>query len=114
VPGVEELAVRVDVAVAPGVKLTLVGLKDAVRPDDDTMVERFTAPVKLPKLVRDMVDVADDVAGKVTDDGLADIVKPAPSRMSAMKVFHTPPVVEPYSPATHVRLVSDGSIPAPK
>ena len=114
VPGVEELAVRVEVAVEPAVRLTLVGFREAVRLDDDTVVERLTVPVKLPKLVRAIVDVADDVAGNVIDDGLADMVNPAPSRMSAMKVFQAPPVVEPYSPATHVRLGSDGSTPAPE
>ncbi len=47
VPGFVELKVSIDVAVPPPVRATLAGLKDAVRPEGETVVERVTVPAKL-------------------------------------------------------------------
>ncbi len=38
---------RVEVPVPPVVRLTLAGLKAAVRPEGETVAERVTTPVKL-------------------------------------------------------------------
>jgi len=47
VPGFVELTVNVDIAVPPLVRVTLAVLKDAARPDGETVVERVTVPAKL-------------------------------------------------------------------
>ncbi len=46
-PIVVELTVRVEVAVPPLVRVTLVGLSEAVRPEGETVADRDTVPVKL-------------------------------------------------------------------
>ncbi len=44
----------------PDDRLTLVGLRDAVSPEGETVAERETVPVKPLRLVRLMADVPDD------------------------------------------------------
>ena len=60
VPLVVELTVNVDVPVPPLVRVMLEGFRDAVRPEGETFVERETVPVKPLRLVRVMVEVADE------------------------------------------------------
>jgi len=62
VPLAVELAVRVDVPVPPLVRVMLEGLSDAVRPEGETFVERETVPVKPLRLVRVMVERAEEPA----------------------------------------------------
>ncbi len=60
VPTVPELRVSVDEAVPPGLRLTLVGLTEAVRPLGDTDVERLIMPVK-PAILLRLIVVADEL-----------------------------------------------------
>ena len=62
VPLVVELAVNVDVPVPPLVRVMLEGFRDAVSPGEETFVERETVPVKPLRLVRVMVEVAEEPA----------------------------------------------------
>ena len=62
VPLAVELAVRVDVPVPPLLRVMLEGLSDAVRPEGETFVERETVPVKPLRLVRVMVERAEEPA----------------------------------------------------
>jgi len=50
---VEDVAdnVRVELAVPPEVRVTLVGLKPRVRPEDETESVRLTVPANPPRLV---------------------------------------------------------------
>ncbi len=70
--------VRVDVALLPGVRLTLVGARVAVRPVavGDTAAVSATLPVK-PKLLAVIVEVAELPARNVAVVGLAAMVKSA-------------------------------------
>jgi hypothetical protein len=51
--------VRVEVPVPPDAMVTATGFNDADGPVGETETAKFTAPVK-PRLVRVIVDVADD------------------------------------------------------
>ncbi len=59
VPTVLELRVRTDVPVPPAVSVTLVGLREAVRPEGETVFERATDPENPVRLARDTVEVLD-------------------------------------------------------
>ncbi len=60
VPLAVELAVRVDVPVPPLLRVMLEGLSDAVRPEGETFADRETVPVKPLRLVRVMVERAEE------------------------------------------------------
>ncbi len=66
----------VDDPVPPEDRLTLVGLREAVRPDGDDTVS-VTEPEKPLRLARLIVEVADEPAKKVRLDGLLEILKSA-------------------------------------
>ena len=51
---------RVDDPEPPEVRATLVGLRDVVRPDGETVGESETVPEKLLRLVRLMVEFPDE------------------------------------------------------
>jgi len=56
--------VRVDDPDPPELKVTLVGLSDAVRPEGDAKAERATVPAKpnrLARLIFDVPDVPDEI-----------------------------------------------------
>ena len=73
---VDELKLQVDMAEIPEVKVTLVGVHEAVRPVKGvTDVDRVTDPVNPFRLVSVTVDAPDEPAGKVTIDGLAATLK---------------------------------------
>ncbi len=55
-----ELRVRVDVPIPPLVRVMLEGLSDAVRPEGETFADRETVPVKPLRLVRVMVERAEE------------------------------------------------------
>jgi hypothetical protein len=74
-PVVVELTVSVDVPVPPLVRMILEGLSDAVRPEGETLVESDTVPVNPLRLVRVMVEVAEEPAGIVIVVGLAEMLK---------------------------------------
>ncbi len=59
VPTVLELRVSTEVPVPPEVSATLVGLREAVRPEGETTVESATDPAKPVRLARDTVEVLD-------------------------------------------------------
>ncbi len=59
--------VNMEVAVLPGARVTLDGARERERPAADGEPDRLTVPEKLPRLVRVIVEVADEPAGK--DDG---------------------------------------------
>ena len=72
----EEDTVRLDEPEPLEVRPTIVGLRDAVSPEDgETDVARLTVPAKLLRLARLMVEVADDPAWKLTLEGLPETVK---------------------------------------
>ena len=73
-PAVAELTVRADVAIVPLVTVTLVGESDAVRPDGVTDVVS-EVPLKLNRLVKVTVDVADAPDWNVRIVGFADMLK---------------------------------------
>jgi len=52
--------VRVEDPDPPDVRLTLVGFREAVRPEGDTDAERDTVPEKLFRLARLMTEVPDE------------------------------------------------------
>ena len=74
-PAVAELTVRADVAIVPLVTVTLVGESDAVRPDGVTDVVSEIVPLKLNRLVKVIVDVADAPDWNVRIVGFADMLK---------------------------------------
>ncbi len=66
-----------DVEEDPDVKVTLVGVHDEVRPvEGATDVDRVRDPWNPFRLVTVTVDVPDEPEGKVTVDGLAEILNP--------------------------------------
>ncbi len=70
----------VEEAVPPGVRLTLVGLSDAVTPAGVTDVERLTVPVKPARLVRVTVEVPEAPTCIVKLAGLEEMLKsPTPT-----------------------------------
>ena len=70
-PPVEELSVRVEVPVPPDERGRVVGLSDAVRPDDDEVAVRLTVPLNPPRLTRLIVEVEDELEMKLTVVGEA-------------------------------------------
>ncbi len=60
---------RVELAVLPDERLTLVGLREAVGPAGETVEERATVPVKPPTLVKMMLDVPDEPGETIIDAG---------------------------------------------
>jgi hypothetical protein len=71
VPPVEEFSVRAEVPVPPDDRARLVGLRDAVRPDDDEVAVRVTVPLNPPRLTRLIVEVEDEPEMKLTVVGEA-------------------------------------------
>ena len=67
VPVAEELIVSVDVAVPPLVSVMLEGFRDAVRPEGETFVERETVPAKPLRLVKVIVEIAEEPEGLGAD-----------------------------------------------
>ncbi len=65
-----ELRESVDVPVPPEATDRLVGLRVAARLLEDETAVTVTVPLNPPRLVMVMVGVADDVARKLTVDGL--------------------------------------------
>ena len=74
-PLVAELTVRVELAVPPLVNETLDGLRDAVKPEVETVVERETVPVKLYRLVSVIVAVLEELRWTVRLVGLEEMLK---------------------------------------
>ncbi len=62
--------VSVDVPVPPDVRVTLVGLREAVTPTGEADAARFTVPEKPLRLVRVTVDCVDEPAVTVRLDGV--------------------------------------------
>ncbi len=58
-PPAEEVTVRVDAPEPPAVRLTLVGLTEAVRPEGETLVVRAMLPARPPRLFSIMGEVPD-------------------------------------------------------
>jgi hypothetical protein len=75
--GVEELTdtVSVDVAVPPELSVTLVGLRDAESPEEETVEVSVIVPAKPWRLVRVIVDVDEEPSGVVSFVGLAETLK---------------------------------------
>ncbi len=73
-PRAEELRVKVEVAEEP--RLTLVGLRNPVRPAEETTAERETIPVKPPNPVTVTVEVSEEPTSIERVEGLRDILKP--------------------------------------
>ena len=67
------LTVRVEEPCPPGVRVIEELLRDVLGPDDDT--ERVMVPENPLRLVRDIVDPAEDPLETVNDDGLAAMLK---------------------------------------
>ena len=61
--------------VPPAARLTLVGLRERVRPAGEPVPDRVTVPTKLLRLVRVIVEVAVEPVFKLTELGLADRLK---------------------------------------
>ncbi len=74
-PLVVEPTVRVEVAVPPLVRVTLVELRAVVRPIGETRVERLTVPVKPYRLETAMVEVTEEPARTVRLVGLVMTLK---------------------------------------
>ncbi len=73
VPILEELTVKVEKPEPAGDINTGLGLKNAVRPEADTL--RVTEPAKPAKLVRVIVDVLDAPTLTISDTGVAEMMK---------------------------------------
>lgn len=71
------VTVSVERAEPPDPKMTLPGLRDALTPAGETVVDSKIVPLKPPWLASVTVDVPADSAGRVKDTGLAAIVKSA-------------------------------------
>ncbi len=69
------MTVRVEVPELTGVKLTLVGFMEAVRPEGETAVVSVMLPVNPPRLLRVMLEVADWVARILRLDEPVDMAK---------------------------------------
>ena len=84
---------RVEVAAPSGGSVAIIGLSDAVAPAGETLLLRLTVPEKPLKLVRVMVDVADDPPGRtVRLDGFGVIVKSGPTTTGTVAVWVIPPL----------------------
>jgi hypothetical protein len=66
---------RVELPPLFAVKLTIVGFRLADGPEGITLSDRLTVPEKLLRLVRLMVDVAEEPCGRLREDGFADSTK---------------------------------------
>ena len=76
-PVVEELKLQIEMAEAPEVKATGVGVHEVVRPmEGATDVDSVRDPENPFRLVSVIVDVPDEPAGKVTVDELATTLNP--------------------------------------
>ncbi len=64
---------RVHVAEPPEVRVTVLLLRDILRPEGAIDVERLTLPLNLFTLVRVIVNVVEEDGETVRDDGLAEI-----------------------------------------
>ena len=71
------VTVNVEVAEPPDSNVTLPGLRDALIPAGETVVDSEIVPVKPPWLASVRVDVPVDSTGRVKDTGLAAIAKSA-------------------------------------
>ncbi len=90
---------QLDVADVPDVKVTLVGLHDAVRPvEGATDVDRVRDPWNPFRLVTVTVDGPDKPDGKVTVDGLAAILNP--DGATTLTLMMTERDCEPLVPVT--------------
>jgi len=87
-----ELTVRVEEAVPPGLRGTLAGLTEAVRPEGVTDVERPIVPVKPARLFRVTVEVPELPACTVRVLGLDEIVK-SPTPTVTVAVWESGPLV---------------------
>jgi hypothetical protein len=75
-PGVDEETVRIEVPEAPELRVTLVGLRATVEPEEGTTeVERVIVPENPFRLLRLIVEVADEPAWTVRADELLEIEK---------------------------------------
>ncbi len=61
-PPVDALTERVELAVPPLFKVTLVGFSDVVNSDGEAVADRVTVPTKLLTLVRVTVAVPEELA----------------------------------------------------
>ena len=77
--------VSIEVAVLPGARVTLDGERESERPGDDAEGDRLTVPEKLPRLVRVIVEVADEPAGK--DDGVTGVAERPKSAMATLNLI---------------------------
>ncbi len=75
VPAELELTVSTDVADPPELRLTLLGLREAERPEGDEEAVRDTDPEKLLRLVRMMSEVAEEPVCTEMLAGLAETLK---------------------------------------
>ena len=62
--------VRVEVPVPPDVRLTLIGLREAVTPEGEADATRLTVPAKPLRLARVTADCVDEPAVTVRLDGV--------------------------------------------
>jgi len=67
--------VRVEVPVPPDARLTLVGFNEADGPFGETVATRFTVLANPARLVRLIVDVAEDPGVKARPPGFAEMKK---------------------------------------
>lgn len=85
-------------AIVPLVTVTLVGESDAVRPDGVTDVVSEIVPLKLNRLVKVIVDVADAPDWIVRIVGFADMLKlGGPGGLSLADLMSVGAVPSPYS-----------------
>ncbi len=83
---------RVEEAVPPELRGTLVGLTEAVKPEGVTDVERLIVPVKPARLLRVMVEVPELPACTVIVLGLDETVK-SPTPTVTVAVWESGPLV---------------------
>ena len=76
-PAVEPPIDRVDVPVPPEERETLDGLSERPSPLGELVADRATVPAKPLRLVRVIVEVEDDPAFIVSEEGLAVMLKSA-------------------------------------
>jgi hypothetical protein len=69
------LTLRVEVPDPPGVKVTVVVLRESLGPMGETVAERLTVPLNPLMLVRVISDVAVEPLGRLSELGLADMEK---------------------------------------
>jgi hypothetical protein len=75
VPVVDDETVRVEEPDPPEERETLVGLREAVKPEGETVEESDTVPMNPPWLVRLMTEAPDVPDWMVREDGLLDMLK---------------------------------------